>query len=637
MKKQMKFALTVSAAAILSMGASISSFAADGWTEEDGSWYFYNKDGSRAENQWKKSGENWYWLDSEAGGAMATETLVEDDGNFYYVDADGAMVRNTWVKLANEDQDDDTDPAEFHYYYMQANGKAYKASSNGSTSFKSIDGKKYAFDEDGKMLYGWVNGQSERLTGDTDWNANSEDEDIYYLGDWEDGAMKTGWQKLTVCDDQDDDEIKDFWFWFKSNGKKYTAEKGALIKEDKQINGKKYGFDERGVMAYEWVLATDNAAVAASTSSWRYFRSPEDGARVTKGWFKVVAPNDGIDNTFKSYENGTFAAEHADDETERWYYADKNGKLYEGEIKKIKGQYYGFYPDSDDNKGGAMLTGLCALKVVDGKIEKVIKENMDLDDLLDCMEPTDEYVEMHIPGSHCSLYYFGNDPNTDGVMRTGQSTVMVSGLPLQFEFSKSGGAENRGKGITGIKDGKYIYKFGYKVTAEADEKYKVVYATGTTTDDDSIVYRVDSQKLRSFAESAGNKNKDGDTIHYVGTLLNNPEFIWESGNVFYLVNTSGQIVKNKTAAKDGYDWYYYVEDKNIKMYTDNKDLNADAKKDPVADAAGNVLKKDWKKKTIQTGAELPNIMDIIDYDGDIAAFGGYIEDYVESLLSGAAK
>ena len=51
------------------------------------------------------------------------------------------------------------------------------------------------------MLYGWVNGQSERLTGDTDWNANSEDEDIYYLGSWEDGAMKTGWQRLTVCED----------------------------------------------------------------------------------------------------------------------------------------------------------------------------------------------------------------------------------------------------------------------------------------------------------------------------------------------------------------------------------------------------------------------------------------------------
>lgn len=636
MKKQTKLAVTVSVAALLAMGASMSSYAAAGWVEENGTWYYYDKDGNKVEDEWKKSGDSWYWLDSEQDGAMAVEKLIEDDDNIYYVDADGVMVRNTWVKLANEEQDDVEDPAEYNYYYLQANGKAYKAPSSGSTTFKTIDGKKYAFDGDGKMLYGWVNGQSERLTGDTDWNANSEDEDIYYLGSWEDGAMKTGWQRLTVCDDLDDEEEKDFWFWFKSNGKKYTAQKGNLIKEDKLINGKKYGFDERGVMAYEWVLATENSAGAASTSNWRYFRSPEDGARVSKGWFKVVAPNDNIDNTFKDYSNGSFATEHADDETERWYYADKNGKLYEGEIKKIKGQYYGFYPDSNEKKGGAMLTGLCALKVVDGRIEKVIKENMDLNDLLDCMEPTDEYLEMHLPGSNCSLYYFGNDPDTDGTMRTGQATVMLSGLPLQFQFSKSGGTESRGKGLTGIKDGKYIYKFGYKVTAEADEKYKMVYATGDIGDDSSMVYRVDSQKLRAFAKAAGNKNKDGDTIHYVGTMVATPEYIWENGDEFYLVNTSGTIVKDKKAAKDGYDWYYYVEDKNIKMYTDSKDLSADSKDAPVADAAGNVLKDDWKKETITTGEAAPSIMDIIDYDGDVAAFGGYIESYIESLLSGKA-
>ena len=65
------------------------------------------------------------------------------------------MVTNTWVKVVNEDQDDDDDPAEYRYYYMQNSGKAYKAGDSGKTKFKTIDGKKYAFDEDGKMLYGW--------------------------------------------------------------------------------------------------------------------------------------------------------------------------------------------------------------------------------------------------------------------------------------------------------------------------------------------------------------------------------------------------------------------------------------------------------------------------------------------------
>ena len=595
MKKQTKLVVTACAAALLAIGASVTSFAATGWVEDDGQWYYYDKDGNKVEDEWKKSGDNWYWLDSELDGAMATDKLIEDDDDIYFVDANGVMVSNTWVKMENEEQDDEEDPAEFNYYYMQANGKAYQAGDSGKTKFKTIDGKKYAFDEDGKMLYGWVNGQSERLTDDDAWNANSADEDIYYLGTWEDGAMKTGWQKLTVYDDETEED-EEYWFWFKSNGKKYTAEEGSTLKTNKTINGKKYGFDERGVMAYSWALTTESNS---TVSNWLYYSNPEDGARATKGWFKVVAPNDNIENTFKDYGK-SFAATHADDETERWYYADGDGEVYEGQIKKINGNYYGFWPEYDENgnntgKGGAMLSGLCALKVVDGKIVKVYEENMDIFDMQDCLNADDvKYLGMHIPGSGASLYYFGNNEDTDGVMRTGTSTVYVSGMPLTFEFSKSGGAEGKGKGITGIKDGKYIYKFGYKMTADADEKYKLFYATGTTSDDDSIVFSVDTDLLRGGSKvAAENKNKDGDTIHYVGTM-NGTDLPWETrDNVYYLINTSGKIVEDKKAAKDGYDWYYYVEDKVVKMYTDSKDLTGDTKDTAPADANGNALKDIW--------------------------------------------
>lgn len=49
---------------------------------------------------------------------MALDKLVEDSENTYYVDSTGAMVANTWVKVVNEDQDDEDDPAEHNYYYM---------------------------------------------------------------------------------------------------------------------------------------------------------------------------------------------------------------------------------------------------------------------------------------------------------------------------------------------------------------------------------------------------------------------------------------------------------------------------------------------------------------------------------------
>ena len=103
------------------------------------------------------------------------------------------MVTNRWVAVDNEDAGDEDEPDQY-WYYFQSNGKAYKGSDNNSTTkFKTINGKKYAFDEEGKMLYGWVQ-DGERQTGDDDWT-DAE----YYLGDENDGAMSTGWRFIKMC------------------------------------------------------------------------------------------------------------------------------------------------------------------------------------------------------------------------------------------------------------------------------------------------------------------------------------------------------------------------------------------------------------------------------------------------------
>ena len=151
----------------------------------------------------------------------------------------------------------------------------------------------------------------------------------------------------------------DYWFNFKSNGEKRThSEEGKTWKS----NNRYYHFDTRGVMVYQWFQT--NTESEASASNWSYFSSPEDGAKVVKGWFKVVAPTE--DNSFLETE-ATFAKKDSDDESERWYYNDGNDEgLIEGQIKKIKGKYYGFWPDDDgENKGGRMLIGLCALTMND--------------------------------------------------------------------------------------------------------------------------------------------------------------------------------------------------------------------------------------------------------------------------------
>ena len=602
MRKQTKVVAVASAAALLAIGASMTSFAATGWVEEDGTWYFYDKDGNRVEDTWKKSGDNWYWLDSEEGGAMAMDKLVEDDDDLYYVDSNGVMVRNTWVKIVNEEQDDDEDPAEYIYYYMQSNGKAYKTgNSNDNTKFKTIDGKRYAFDGDGKMLYGWVNGQSERISDEDGWAETNED--VYYLGNWDDGAMKTGWQKINVYDDGEDENM-DYWFYFKSNGKRfYNDESTENNVKDKKINGKKYGFDSRGVMVYEWMIASGASSSSATVSNWQYFNNPEDGARVTKGWFRVVAPNE--DNTFNSETySGTFATEHADDESEKWYYADGNGELYEGAIKKIKGKYYGFRPASDSEKGAAMLNGLCLLTVEGDEIKDVIEEDMDADTLNDIIDEDGDFdrnsgEKYGRITENTTLYYFGNDEVGDGSMRTGAATINLDSDSYSFLFSKSGGAERKGRGLTGIDDEKYIYKYGMRIKADSDDKYRVVAVIpGVYVDENGVpvtdkdgnkqyggvdtsskgvtVRKLDSSALRELAMELGT-NKNGDTVNGVVNVDEDKKEVKTTwGSDFYLVNTAGSISKKKTAAKDGADWYFYVNsDKEIVMYLNNKTYKGD--------------------------------------------------------------
>ena len=595
MRKQTKVVAVASAAALLAIGGAMTSFAAQGWVEEDGTWYYYDKDGSRVEDEWKKSGDNWFWLDSEEGGAMATDKLIEDDDKTYYVDANGVMVTNTWVKVVNEDQDDDDDPAEYRYYYMQSNGKAYKGSGD-KVSKKTIDGKQYAFDEDGIMLYGWVDEDGTMVNDEDGWA-----DATYYFGSWEDGSMKTGWQKISVYDNTDDKEDDyDYWFNFKANGKKRVQLDNGSEDTDAtwKNNGKYYHFDTRGVMVYEWYPTQNTTSNLHSASNWSYFNSPEDGAKVVKGWFKVVGPNE--DTSFKELDSESFASvDGVKNEDARWYYNDgREEGLVAGKIKKIKGKYYGFRPD-DGEKGGAMLKGLCALEMDGENIVKVYDDDMDADDLDDFLDGVDagNYT------ANTYLYYFGNadDEDTDGAMKTGNVTVNLDGETIQFKFRNNGGAESRGRGVTGVEKGDYIYKFGKK--ADSEDKYILVYASGDINSTGTVtVHDYDGSDVRELSGLLkGQSNADDKGMTNVLYNFGTADQGW------YLVNTSGKIqTGTKTGVKDGDDWYWYMYKDNIMMYTDSKDLG-DGKID--GKNVGKNLKSNWNK-TSMTSAKIADFLDV---------------------------
>ncbi|MCD8122123.1 MAG: hypothetical protein LUE65_07795, partial [Clostridiales bacterium] len=293
------------------------------------------------------------------------------------------------------------------------------------------------------------------------------------------------------------------------------------------------------------------------------------GARMTKGWFKVIPPNE--DNTFDSdfTDPDGFDPDDADDEDEHWYYADSDGELYKGVIKKIKGKYYGFQPDNGQEGAASMLSGLVLIKVEeDGTITDVADDGIDTDELSDLIDG-DDFVEELAKGY--TLYYFGSssDEDTDGSMKTGSTTINLDGDSYNFYFQKSGGSESKGAGVTGIDDDKYIYKAGVKIKADSDDKYQAVMVVegkngGKDTAEEGVeVYKIDSIDLR--ANTSSFKNDDGDTLRYAILM----------GEGYYLVNSSGAIQKNKTAAKDGNDWFYYVKDYEIRMYANQKELTPD--------------------------------------------------------------
>ena len=383
---------------------------------------------------------------------MLTNQLVEDGDNYYYVDANGAMVKNTWVAIAaDENEEEDVD---YRWYYFGSSGKAYKDSTG-----KTINGKKYGFDEEGKMLFGFVDANGASI--------NTEDDAIlnctYYYGTNDDGARHSGWLRYEDGFDTTDYDELDYayyWFNFDSNGKKRTS-------ITKKINGEWYNFDENGVMITEWA---DGAATASES---RYFNDNlENGSLEKNAWIWSEASED-----WAIYE---------DDSDEHWFRTDNKGYILTDQTKKINSKWYVF------DEWGIMQYGLVELdqaKVSGAHLVQAFNE--------DNVEAEDLYA---LSGN---FFYFSDNEETDGAMKTGSSIkISLADDDYTFGFTKT-----TGEAFCGVENNK-VYRNGIRQEAE-DDKYDVVLGgKGTEVNE----YLVNSTGTRMKAKKY---YKDDNDEYYV--------------------------------------------------------------------------------------------------------------------------
>ncbi len=486
MRKQTKIAAVVSAAALLALGASMTSFAASKgtWMMVDGEWYCYDKNGDAYTNVFCSSNGKEYYVGDD--GQLVRSEWVEYDGDYYFVNSSGAKITNDW-RLTTPYDDDSADE---EWYYFKSNGKRAE---NEKITYK---GKTYYFDTDGKMLTGWV------TTGDGTSSVNEatgyETDHTFYCD--ETGARVEGaWVKDTEPGTDDDDaDADEYWYYLKkATGKPATGKQS-------NINGQIYLFNEEGQMQYGWVARSnsktknfvqldkedeeqDMVLLSEEKDSEVYYCGDEDDGHAKKNkWLKTWLPKD---------------TDEEDDDKE-WFWFDKDGKLYRTD-KTAK--------SSSNAVKYKLEEG--TLVVDDADKFYVNKKKVNSKDYW-FKENGVMLSKFYLIND--AMYYFGG--SDDGSMKTGSQSIKDNaGDTYKLYFytkdqasdykTPKGGALYKGAGVVGNQSNK-LYWYGLQIQAD-DYKYQVAKIKGS----DGVEYKFIVNSNGSIQHSYDTTYKeDGDEL-----------------------------------------------------------------------------------------------------------------------------
>ena len=361
----------------------------------------------RDQKRWMKN-----WIRALAVGTMITAAVpisvmaaekgwVNEDGAAHYVDSNGSYVKNQWKTSQGVS------------YYLDENGDLAKN--------VWVDGTYYA-GEDGSMT-----------------------KDAWIYVDENDGSMKSGWYYLN----RNGKVEKNDWKTIQSNGKARKGENGAP--KETTIDGKKYYFDENGVMLTGWQCVKEKAEPGDGTgiSRFVYLGGKEKG--MLKGqWFETTekpwdtkAWSTAL-NTQAVRKNNTDETALMKKDGSRWFYLENDGTplflsadatgLKDGAVK-LDGRYYFF--DS---------YGVCQSGMI-----------------------------KFTSGGKTETAYF--DPEAGGALSIGRNTNVVDKRDKVYTFCSGTSGSEKGCGINGVKDG-FLYYNGLLVSAKEGSSYEPFKVSG---------------------------------------------------------------------------------------------------------------------------------------------------------------
>jgi len=290
-----------------------------GWVQEDGNWYFYNK-GEKLTGKITVNGKK-YFMDLNSG-AMKTGWIKEDNiywgVTWYFANPNGELKENTW--------------------YLE-NGKWYYFNEDGAmaTGATKIGNKMYFFDVNTGAMYdkgGWIKEEYSSDPDTWDWYYAKPNGELYF-NQW----IKVG----------------NHWYYFSNYG--------VMVTGVRLIDSEYYVFNSKGqlskggwVEAYGtwWYTNTSGKPYIGwklINNKWYYF-SPVGNYDFSMGQM-VTGPYIIDGKTYFFTNNGDLPTyegwhKHRDD----WYYTNKDGTVVKG-WKLIGGKWYYF-----SEYTGYMYTGV---------------------------------------------------------------------------------------------------------------------------------------------------------------------------------------------------------------------------------------------------------------------------------------